>query len=733
MTGPRVADERERARLAEALARLRAQAAEVSSEREAREILARTAQLARAYKARHRIGVPATLLDQAVELDPRYRRRPHLTYLSDRLAAAVADVEAGRNRMIAVSMPPRSGKSTLLSLYGPAWLLRLHPEWEIVNASHDPALATKWAGGVREMIETVPELGIVLKRDGGASGYWETIEGGGLYAVGVRGSLTGRGAKVMIIDDPVKDFAEAHSQAIRKALWDWWRSVAFLRLEAPYLVLVVMCMTGDTPVSMADGTERALRDVRPGDEIATYENGQVTTAPVRRWASQGPDKIFRIRMESGRTVRANARHPFLTISEDGTEAWRRTSELRPGTKIVAASSTGVTDPRSPVASAGLTTNDSLPTWNVTVDRVVEVIPAGIEDVFDIQVDRTESFIAGGLIAHNTRWHEDDLVGRLFSPDHEGDPADWERISVPAIAEDDDIIGRRPGQPLLSPLSDEDEAGALARTLNIRTTVGSYVFTAMHQQRPSPAKGAIFDTGWWRYWTRFPERATADGLVVHLDPGKLTGGRWLDSWDASFDSESETSSWVVGQRWVRSGPDRFLIAQRRGRWSFTETLAEMLAWAETNDPVGSPCGGLVHQRLVEKKANGAAIIDVLKRKLSGIKPITPKESKVARARAVTPECESHNVFLPYPGDPGNEWVQDFLAEVRDFPNGMADDQVDGMTQALAEFRDENGGKASVPGNTLVDGKTMEVVRDLTNREALTSLRRQITTTPRRRIR
>lgn len=528
--------------IAELLNSLRRLAAAANSEAEVRMVTAKIASITRAYRIKHGVDIPATLAQQARELDPQYRMRPHLQYLSDRIGQAVSDVENGQNRMLAVSLPPRAGKSTTLSLYGPVWLLRRHPEWKIVTAAYDGGLTSAWAKQSRTLIETRPDLGVVLAPDGGAGWHWATVEGGGLRAVSVRGGLTGYGAKVLIVDDPVKDFVEAHSPLSRQALWDWWLAVAQTRLEPPYLVIVVM----------------------------------------------------------------------------------------------------------------------------------------------------------------TRWHEDDFIGRLLSDEHEGDPADWEVISLPAIADaPDDVLGRREGDPLYSPLVEETREEALNRWTDVKRAVGTYTFSAMYQQHPSSPRGTIFDTSWWKFWTMNESRATEDGRVVYLDPSSLTGGRWLDSWDCNFDKVDESAgSWVVGQRWARNQANRYLIAQQRDRWTFTQTLKRMEQWAEPSNWARSPCGSLVHQRLIEKKANGAAIIDVLKDKISGLKPITPHESKEARARAVTPEIESGNVYLPHPSDPGNEWVNDFLSEVRDFPSGLADDQVDSMTQALSNLRIVGHGQITVPGGSRV---------------------------------
>jgi predicted phage terminase large subunit-like protein len=160
--------------------------------------------------------------------------------------------------------------------------------------------------------------------------------------------------------------------------------------------------------------------------------------------------------------------------------------------------------------------------------------------------------------------------------------------------------------------------------------------------------------------------------------------------------------VVAQRWAKQGPNRYLITQKRGRWSFTKTLQEFKKWAVKDNHGESPFGKFVHKSLMEEKANGAAIIDTVKEEISGIKAINPRTSKEARARAITPEVESGHVYLPHPLDPGNEWVTDLLSELRNFPHDTNDDQVDGLTQALEEFREGGGGGISVPGRRPAPG-------------------------------
>lgn len=326
-----------------------------------------------------------------------------------------------------------------------------------------------------------------------------------------------------------------------------------------------------------------------------------------------------------------------------------------------------------------------------------------------------------VITIGTRWHEDDFIGRLLSPEHEGDPAEWEVISFPALAEEHDVLGREPGEPLLSPLvRDETEEQAVARWEKIRASVGSYTWFGLYQQRPAPAAGAIFHTDWWRFWTLNPATAAEQGDRVRLvTEDDLRSGTWLDSWDTAFGATAaaqSTGSYVVGQRWVRAGADRFLVAQQRARLSFTETLEAMRRWSRSGDPVGSPFGELVHERLIEEAANGAAIIDTLRGEVSGLKPVKARVSKEARARAITPEVESGNVYLPHPSDPGNEWVADLLSELRNFPHDAHDDQVDALTQALSGLRDSGRSGITVPG------RSGRVVGQNRSRTALAQVRR-----------
>lgn len=140
-------------------------------------------------------------------VDRGYKFGSHLK----KLGALLADVEEGIKDRIAVSMAPRMGKSQMISIYYPAWYLGRHPDAKIIVASHTADLAVDMARKVRNLMQTpeykkvFPEVQIAA--DAKAAGKWNTNKGGEYYATGVGGALAGRGAHLIIVDDPISEQA----------------------------------------------------------------------------------------------------------------------------------------------------------------------------------------------------------------------------------------------------------------------------------------------------------------------------------------------------------------------------------------------------------------------------------------------------------------------------------------------------------------------------------------------
>jgi predicted phage terminase large subunit-like protein len=163
---------------------------------------------------------------------------PHLRLLNEKLLA-VAGGEVGR---LLVSMPPRHGKSVCASQWFPAWFLGRWPDKRVIVASYEAKFAATWGRKVRdELEEHGPRFfGVRVRRDSKAADSW-LIEGhaGGMHTCGVGGPLTGRGADLLIIDDPVKNAEQANSETYRQKTWDWYTSTAYTRLEPGGAVVVI--------------------------------------------------------------------------------------------------------------------------------------------------------------------------------------------------------------------------------------------------------------------------------------------------------------------------------------------------------------------------------------------------------------------------------------------------------------------------------------------------------------
>ncbi|HKI85832.1 MAG TPA: phage terminase large subunit [Thermoanaerobaculia bacterium] len=193
--------------------------------------------------------------------------------VADRLrefSEAVARRESPRLMLLA---PPRHGKTFLASERFPVWHLGRHPSHWIMNCAYAQSLAnrsSKRARGVaREpfVAETFEGWGLDDERQ--AVEEWETNQGGGYKAVGVGGSATGSGADILIIDDPVKNSEEAHSENKREAVWEWYQSTAYTRLAPGGGVLVIM-----TPWHEDDLAGRLIKASESGEgdhfEVVRY-------------------------------------------------------------------------------------------------------------------------------------------------------------------------------------------------------------------------------------------------------------------------------------------------------------------------------------------------------------------------------------------------------------------------------------------------------------------------------
>ncbi|MFP2873739.1 phage terminase large subunit [Acetobacter tropicalis] len=171
---------------------------------------------------------------------PGYKVGPQHRLLCDKLDA----VERGEIKRLMVFMPPRHGKSELTSKRFPAWFLGRNPDKQVITASYSADLAQDFGRHARNIVASsefaVLFPGVGVADDSAARDKWHTSKGGVYTAAGVSGSLTGKGAHVALIDDPIKGRQEAESDTVRNAVWDWYRSVLRTRLMPGGAIVLVL-------------------------------------------------------------------------------------------------------------------------------------------------------------------------------------------------------------------------------------------------------------------------------------------------------------------------------------------------------------------------------------------------------------------------------------------------------------------------------------------------------------
>lgn len=170
---------------------------------------------------------------------PQYQIGQHHRTIAEHLEK----VESGQIKRLMITMPPRHGKSMLASEYFPAWYLGRNPSHYVIAASYSQDLADDFGRKVRNQLagndfrSVFP--GVELSQDSTSSKRFGTTDNGSYFAVGVGGPVTGRGAHLLLIDDPVKNREDADSEVKRKAAKDWYTSTAYTRLMPGGRIVVI--------------------------------------------------------------------------------------------------------------------------------------------------------------------------------------------------------------------------------------------------------------------------------------------------------------------------------------------------------------------------------------------------------------------------------------------------------------------------------------------------------------
>ena len=756
----------------------------------------RVLELLEEFEKRKRLGQAQIDFSSFIKhVYPNYKFGAH----HKKLIALFEAVARGEKKRIIVNIAPRHGKSELISYLAPAWFLGKFPDKKIIMTSHTADLAVDFGRRVRNLVseDAYKQVfqDVTLQQDSKSAARWGTNKKGEYFAIGVGGALAGRGGDLILVDDPHSEQeAKTGRPEIFKPVWEWFQSGPLQRLMPGGAIIIVMCMTGDTDVLMADGSTVKLKDIRQGDEVATYEDGKITTAKIKNQRSNGVDSVFTIKTQSGRIIRANKRHPFL-VDFAGERKWVRLRDLKPGMLLVATKV--VSDPQDhkqnpdcaqlanpllhtiektltpptirpdttvngkelfarlkgvlsqlrlkvsarlitesstfhqnahqkkagkAVSSIGMesrlsstkrwlcsettgamsavsrllqkipaptgTTNfvstiattpakfadffvttvisllgtekpqkslkKPLGIYDVATDQIVSIDFSGQEEVFDVEVERTENFIANGVVSHNTRWSKLDLTGQLI--DHMAKNPDgdqWEVVELPAILNEGEE-DEKSLWPEFWPL-EELKAKKIA--------MDSRYWQSQYMQNPTSEEGAIIKREWWNIWEE-EKPPTCDFTIMSLDAAQETNNR------ADYNA---LTTWGVFTNEETGVKNIILLNSIKERLEFPELKKMVLAEYKEWEP---------DTFIVEKKSNGAALYQELRSMGVPVSEFTPSkgQDKVTRANAVADIFSSGMVWAP-----DTRWAREVVEEVASFPFGKNDDLVDSTTQALMRFR------------------------------------------------
>lgn len=432
---------------------------------------------------------------------------PHLKLIDKHLL----DLSQRKISKLIVNMPPRHGKSELISKYFPAWYLGRYPNHNVILVSYSASFAVSWGRKVKSLINEFGDdyFGIKINPDATSSASFEIspsfpfIKAGGIMSsVGAGGPITGKGADLLIIDDPIKNDEEAHSKTIRDNIWDWFTSTALTRLEPNGIVVIIM----------------------------------------------------------------------------------------------------------------------------------------------------------------TRWHRDDLCGRLtaqqetekFKPNAEFD--DWKILNLPATAGENDMLGRKPEEPLW------EKRFPPEKLESIKNSIGSYWFSALYQQSPSPEGSGIFKKMNFRYFS-------TDGTTCIMKTGeqeqKLCSESKCRTY-ATIDlavSDKETADFTVAIIFKVTKDNEILIYDIiRQRFSGADHPALIEQIFNRWKPVSLGIESTQYQIM---------LVQMLLRKGYPVVALKPRGDKSTRAMPMATKLENNIVYFRE----NAPWLLDFEDELVQFPNGTHDDQVD----------------------------------------------------------
>lgn len=262
--------------------------------------------------------------------------------------------------------------------------------------------------------------------------------------------------------------------------------------------------------------------------------------------------------------------------------------------------------------------------------------------------KTRLYAGAKIILIMTRWHEDDLAGRLIETEK-----NVKVVNIPLEAEENDILGRNVGEALCPEIG-KDNVWLADFKKSYTTLSGSRAWNALFQGHPTGLEGNMIKREWWQYYDELPPIE-----------------KWAMSVDAAF-KDGDDNDFVAIQVWGKTNANMYLVDLVKKHLDLPSTMREIRRLR-----------GMYEQcktTYIEDKANGSAIIKMLRSEMMGIIAVNPDGGKIARVNAVIGAVESGNCHLPK----NKPFTADFVDECAAFPNGKHDDQVDAFSQVINKF-------------------------------------------------
>lgn len=288
---------------------------------------------------------------------------------------------------------------------------------------------------------------------------------------------------------------------------------------------------------------------------------------------------------------------------------------------------------------------------------------------------------GKVIVIQTRWVEDDLIGRLIDKE-----AHVTYINIPCECDDpvNDPLGRQLGEGLCPEIGKGTAWLKDFKQFYISND-GSRAWNALYQGRPTAQGGNLIKSDWWQYYTTTP-----------VDKFPYT----IISVDATF-KDGDNNDYVAIQKWGKYNRKYYLLRRIKKHLDFVNTLTA-IRQLKKEDPT-------IDFILIEDKANGSALINVLRSEFEGVIPVKPLGGKVSRCNAVAPAIERGDVYLPQLDNS----IDDYVREFSQFPNGPHDDEVDATTQALNRMLFVDADVGETPKNIKYTKYTSDMLEDFMN--------------------